>query len=363
MSGAKKDTELEAKLSRTEQRLDQILERYALATAAANVGVWDWDLESGEFYLDPNVKGFLGYRDDEIPNDIEIWAGYVHPDDKEPVMKAAQEVIEGRSPHYVFEHRMCHKDGSVRWFMVRGDVVRNARGKPVRFVGTDTDVTERRELEQRARALSNEIQLRIGHDLHDGVGHDLSGVALMLQQIELQLTKEGSRHVERVRETLELTRSAIQTIRNLARSLSPVVRTTGLANSLRQFAFDAEQWYGIKCSAGLPDGVLQRFSDVAANELYCIVREAVLNAVRHGEATIVDIEARVVGQRLLLNIADNGSGYGGVSPDDPSMGLKIMQYRARDLGGSLTISSRRAAGTLVVCSCPIPKSATERESA
>lgn len=362
MSGAKREIELEAKLARTEQRLDEMLERYSLATAAANVGVWDWNLETGEFYLDPNVKGFLGYRDDEIPNDIETWAGFVHPDDKEPVMTAAQDVIDGRSPHYVFEHRMCHKDGSVRWIMVRGEAIRNEKGQAVRFVGTDTDVTERRELEQSARALSNEIQMRIGHDLHDGVGHDLSGLALMLQQFELQLTKEGSEYVERVHDLLELTRSVIQTTRNLAQSLSPVVRTAGLAKSLRQFAIDAEQWYGIKCSAELPEEVLQRFSDVAANELYCIVREAVLNAVKHGLATSVEIEARVVGQRLLLNIADNGLGYRGVSPEESSMGLNIMQYRVRDLGGSLTITSRRGAGTLVVCSCPIPKSAAEREN-
>jgi PAS domain S-box-containing protein len=361
MSGANRETELEVKLARAEQRLDEMLERYALATAAANVGVWDWNLETGDFYLDPNVKGFLGYGDDEIPNDIEIWAGFVHPDDKEPVMKAAQDVIDGRSPRYVFEHRMCHKDGSVRWIMVRGEVVRNEMGRAIRFVGTDTDVTERRQLEQSARALSSEIQMRIGHDLHGGVGHDLSGLALLLEQIELQLTNEGSQYVARVHKALELARSVIQTTRNLAQSLSPVVRTAGLAKSLRQFAIDAQQWYGIKCSVQLPERALQRFSDIAANELYCIVREAVLNAVKNGQATGVEIEARVVGQRLLLNIADNGMGYGGVLPDDPSMGLKIMQYRARDLGGSITITRRRGAGTLVVCSCPVPTSPKEQE--
>ena len=105
--------------------------------------------------------------------------------------------------------------------------------------------------------------------------------------------------------------------------------------------------------------MLDRYSDVVANELYCIVREAVLNAVRHGQASSVEIEGRVVGQRLLLNIADNGLGYRGVKQDDPSMGLKIMQYRARDLGGTLTITSRRSSGTLVVCSCPIPAAAVE----
>lgn len=123
-------------------------ERYALATAAARVGVWDWDIASGRFYLDPNVKSLLGYADHEIPNDLEVWSGYVHSEDREAVMKAATDHLEGRTPEYVFEHRMMHRDGSARWFLVRGRAIRDAEGKAVRMVGTDADITQRKELEE-----------------------------------------------------------------------------------------------------------------------------------------------------------------------------------------------------------------------
>ena len=122
-------------------------DRYALATAAARVGVWDWDVQRGTFYLDPNVKAILGYDDDEIPNDLDVWAQYVHPDDREPVFAAAQAYLEGRTAEYVFEHRMLHKDGSVRWILVRGNAVRNERGEAIRLVGTDADITERKKVE------------------------------------------------------------------------------------------------------------------------------------------------------------------------------------------------------------------------
>lgn len=131
----------------TEQALHQIEERYNLASRAARVGVWEWQLETGSFYLDPNVKAILGYTDAEIPNDLSQWMNYVHPDDRAGVMAAAQAHLAGQLPEYVFEHRMWHKDGSIRWILVRGLAIRNAQGAVVRLVGTDTDITDRKQTE------------------------------------------------------------------------------------------------------------------------------------------------------------------------------------------------------------------------
>jgi PAS domain S-box-containing protein len=136
---------------KTEKALQLSQERYQLATKAAKVGVWDWDLKSNKFYIDPNVKAILGYKDKEIPNDIEVWTTYVHPDDLKPVMAAAQACIDGRTPEYVFEHRMMHKDGSIRWILSCGKVIRDKEGDAVRMIGTDTDVTERKKADEAIR--------------------------------------------------------------------------------------------------------------------------------------------------------------------------------------------------------------------
>jgi PAS domain S-box-containing protein len=150
------------KRKQAEEALRKSERRYELATAAARVGVWEWDLKTGEFYLDPNIKAILGYQDNEIPNDLNIWSGYVHPDDRQQVMEAAQAHLEGRTPEYVFEHRMLHKDGSIRWIFVRGKAIRDANGTVLRMVGTDTDITEGkiventlRESEKRFRELTD----------------------------------------------------------------------------------------------------------------------------------------------------------------------------------------------------------------
>lgn len=126
-------------------------ERYHLATKAAWVGVWDWDLTNNTFYIDPNIKQMIGYEDDEIPNDLEIYSQYIHPGDREKVFNAARILLKGSATEYVSEHRMLHKDGSCRWFMARGQIFRDSRGKALRMVGTDTDITQRKLAEEALR--------------------------------------------------------------------------------------------------------------------------------------------------------------------------------------------------------------------
>jgi PAS domain S-box-containing protein len=121
--------------------------RYALAVQAGQVGVWDWDTITGKMYLDPMLKEMLGYRDDEIPNHLDDWSRRVHPDDLPAVMSAAQAALAGQTPHYEIEHRMLHKDGSIRWFLARGTVLRDAAGSPYRMLGTDTNITTRKQAE------------------------------------------------------------------------------------------------------------------------------------------------------------------------------------------------------------------------
>lgn len=170
--------------STIEQALRQVEERYSLATRAARVGVWEWQVQTGEFYLDPNVKAILGYTDAEIPNDLNLWVNYVHPEDRASVMAAAQAHLEGHTPEYVFEHRMLHKDGSIRWILVRGLAVRNAQGEVVRMVGTDADITDRKRSE-----ILLELQNRILATIARGETLALT-LAELMTAIETQL--EGS---------------------------------------------------------------------------------------------------------------------------------------------------------------------------
>ena len=158
-----------------EEALRQSENRYELATGAAKVGVWDWNLQTDEFYLDPNIKALLGYRDKEIANDLQTWTSCIHPDDREAAMTAARTYLDGQTPEYVCEHRTLHKDGSIRWLLVRGTAFHDKDGNAIRMVGTDTDITELKQTEIALEAAKEaaEVANRAKSEFLASMSHEL----------------------------------------------------------------------------------------------------------------------------------------------------------------------------------------------
>jgi PAS domain S-box-containing protein len=126
-------------------------ERYILAVQAGQVGVWDWNLQTNDTHIDPQLKAMLGYEAEELSNNIEAWRGLIHPEDLERITEAMTRYLAGELPEYALEHRMLHKDGSIRWFLTRGVAFWDAEGQPNRMVGTRTDITERKRTEEALR--------------------------------------------------------------------------------------------------------------------------------------------------------------------------------------------------------------------
>lgn len=149
-----RDKDLEAK-NRELESLNRALrirdERYDRAVKAGGVGVWEWDPDTDEMYLGANLKALLGYGDHEVQDTMSAWADLFHPDDKRAVIAALNACLIGESNGYEIEHRMIHKDGSVRWFIVRGAALCDATGNPFRMVGAGTDITARKILEENWR--------------------------------------------------------------------------------------------------------------------------------------------------------------------------------------------------------------------
>ena len=242
--------ELESQLEQMEETLRVSVERNRLATSAAKVGVWDWNIKTGDFYLDPNIKAILGYTDDEIPNDVEIWVKYVHPEDSEAVMKAAQACLDGKTPEYIFEHRMLHKDGSIRWILVRGKAIRDQRGNAVRLIGTDADITERKRTEEALRK-SEEKLARLNKMesmglLAGGVAHDLnnilSGIVTYpdLLLMNLPADSEHRKYIEAIRESGLRAVAVVRDLLTVARGVAITKEPLNLNEIVKEYLLSPE---------------------------------------------------------------------------------------------------------------------------
>ncbi|MCH7882656.1 MAG: PAS domain-containing protein, partial [Proteobacteria bacterium] len=138
--------------TKTDQQLKAIEDRWQFAVEGNRDGVWDWNVKDNEVYFSKCWKNMLGFDEDEISSDLNEWEKRIHPDDKDRVMADVNRHFVGEAPYYENEHRVLCKDGTYKWILDRGTVVaRTEDGKPLRMIGTHTDITERK-LEQEALA-------------------------------------------------------------------------------------------------------------------------------------------------------------------------------------------------------------------
>ncbi|KFB66775.1 EAL domain-containing protein [Candidatus Accumulibacter vicinus] len=131
--------------TRAEAALLESEERWKFALEGAGEGVWDWNIQTGDAVYSRRWKEMLGFAEGEIGNNSSEWSSRVHPEDMPKVMAAIQAHIDGKTPSAAIEFRMMCKDGSWLWTLGRGMVVsRDASGKPLRLVGTNADISERK---------------------------------------------------------------------------------------------------------------------------------------------------------------------------------------------------------------------------
>ena len=126
----------------------QTAERMALATDAASIGVWEWDVISDTWFFSPTYFTMLGYAVDAGPADRQIWINRLHPDDRDVVRKKMQEARDAQHATYQYEARILHADGTYRWIESIGRILeRDASGHAGRMMGIRLDITARRAAE------------------------------------------------------------------------------------------------------------------------------------------------------------------------------------------------------------------------
>jgi PAS domain S-box-containing protein len=232
---------------RTEERLRASQERLDLALWGTGLGLWEWQVESGEMNLGNRWLEMLGYEREEIEPQIEKVHMLVHPTDRERMVHAIDAHLVGRTEVYQDEHRIQCKDGSWKWVLDRGLVVeRTASGEPVRASGITLDITDRKALEAR---LNQANKMEAVGRLAGGVAHDfnnlltaINGYAdLVLSQLETDdptvshiraIKRSGERAASLTSRLLAFSRRQIlqprildlnRVVRNIRKLLQPMI--------------------------------------------------------------------------------------------------------------------------------------------
>ena len=126
--------------------------RLTMTVQGSQIGIWDWNLTTGTIYFSPQWKAQLGHDDTSLPNAFDEWRSRIHPEDQPSVHKTVQSCLDGEKSQFELEHRLQHRDGSYRWILSRGSLVRDIYGVAARMVGIHIDTTDRKRTEEELRA-------------------------------------------------------------------------------------------------------------------------------------------------------------------------------------------------------------------
>ncbi|HEX2522296.1 MAG TPA: ATP-binding protein, partial [Terriglobia bacterium] len=215
------------------------------------------------------------------------------------------------------------------------------------------DITERIKLEKEIVAISWREQARIGQDLHDTVVQYLVGIQFMSDVVVERLAAKGIAETADVRRISELTHEALTLTRSLAKGLFPVgLADEALILALKEWSAQQEALLGVTILVSCPNPISIK-NNATSTHLFRIAQEATRNAIRHGKARRIHIDLTSSEGTVSLCVKDDGLGLPEGFRDHPGMGLHIMSYRARIIGGNLSIKKAVEGGTVVVCSLPI----------
>jgi PAS domain S-box-containing protein len=342
-----------SELSRSNELLRQSEERFRLLVD----GVADYALvmldSAGKIVSwNPGAERIFSFKQESaigrdsatlyIPEDI---------DKQKPAANLREALQHSR---YEEEGWRLRGDGERFWANVITTTLRDEDGKPAGFAQVTRDITELRSLERELLEIGDRQQMVIGHELHDGIGQELTGIALLTQNLRQRLATYDTAESAEAGRIAGLANRTLEQVRKLARGLSSIdLDPEGMESALKDLAATVQASLGRPCtfvSRGIPswpDGTVPL-------HLFRIAQEAVNNAVRHAKPKQIRIELVTMKDAVTLSVHDDGVGLPPAGGRRKGMGFSVMQYRSRLIGASLEIRSS-AAGTSVICTCPIQK--------
>jgi len=333
----------------TEEKLGKTMRQFRQLAENISDAFWMRDAaEERMAYVSPAYEKIWGRSCRELYQFPQRWLEAIHPEDRERVAEAMRS--RQGAGEYSQEYRIVRPDGTLRWIRDRAFPIRDSSGKVTRIVGIAEDITDRRRLEREILEISDREQARIGQDLHDGLCQKLISIAFDNNSLAQRLASRASAEASATEQIGVVLDDVITEARAMARGLFPVqLETDGLSLALQQLAASVSARGRISCRFECPQPVFIR-DNAMATHLYRIVQEAANNALKHGKPGAILIQLTGDDDRIELKVSDDGIGIAMPPAPGGGMGLHIMDYRARTIGGILAVERGPDGGTVVSCS-------------
>ncbi|MGE5195684.1 MAG: PAS domain S-box protein [Deltaproteobacteria bacterium] len=298
--------------------------------------------------FNPSAERMFGYSPPEvIGRNVKILMPSPYREEHDRYLARFLKTSEARIIGIGRELVAQRKDGST--FPIYLAVSRLHDGTRQLFTGIISDLSERKTLQRDLLTIASEEQRRIGQDLHDVVGQELTGLALLAGSLAEALREHWPAEMETAQRLVAGIERTLLEVRRLSKGLIPVeVHADGLQAALTELAERVSQGAHIRCDFDWDKPVLVENNETATH-LFRIAQEAVANALKHAAPRCITISLNENKGRLVLGIRDDGKGISPTAWQTEGMGLDTMQYRAALIGATLSVAPVAEGGTLVTC--------------
>jgi PAS domain S-box-containing protein len=370
-----------------ERALRESEERYALAMEGANEGHWDWDIATDHLFLSPKMKTLAGQSADSVITTRSEWRAkiVIHPEDMLRFDAAVRDHFEGRTPHYECEYRVRQPNGEWCWVLARGRCLRDATGKPYRFVGSAIDVTAQKQAQIDRERL--EAQLRQSQKMEamgtlaGGIAHDFNnilGAILGYGELAYQHSAPGSalrRYLDNVMHAAGRAKALVDRILGFSRSglgeRVPVNVQSVIEETLELLAASLPAGIRLEKTLAAGDAAVigdathlhQVVMNLCTNALHAMERggvvSVVLERVELGEQRSLSRGTLSPGAYVRLVVSDTGTGIAPAVLErmfDPfyttkgvgegtGLGLSLVHGIVAELEGAIDVATRPGEGT------------------
>ncbi len=352
---------------KVELQIRRSIERFEMLAETTTDALWEWNFETGELWANKMHQHLYGLaQTDPVPN-FEQWEQKIQPDDRTRIIAAQHEALASDKKVWISEYRFETKDKGFINIYDRTYIVRNDAGKPIRIMGSMMDITERvkaeeeirntakrlRELTAHLQTIREEERKRIGREIHDELGQQLTAIKMDVTWIDKKTPEDAVIFKEKLKSVILLLDESNQSVRRILSELRPsILDDYGL--------LDALNWHGksFTDNTGIPLEIISSKEDFKLPEpvatcIFRIFQESLTNVSRYAQAKKVMTTLNINTHSIEVSIEDDGIGFDKKAlKNRRAFGIIGMKERVNSLGGKFELVSAKGKGTKIEISLP-----------